>query len=95
MTAAHILDPATVLKEAMGQGSPDLRRSLLQTMINALLSADSDYVVGAEYGNPSATATATGALTHGRASPISQYRNSARAPTSRNDCSSGVRGSQR
>ena len=27
-------------------------RSLLQTMINALLSADADAVVGAEYGRP-------------------------------------------
>ena len=33
-------------------------RSLLQTMINALLSADADAVVGAEYGRPSATRTA-------------------------------------
>lgn len=54
MTAAHILDPATVLKEALGQASPDLLRSLLQTMINALLSADADAVIGAEYGKPSA-----------------------------------------
>ena len=29
-------------------------RSLLQTMINALLSADVDAVVGAQYGKPSA-----------------------------------------
>ncbi|WP_170922719.1 hypothetical protein [Nesterenkonia sp. PF2B19] len=36
MTATHILDPATVLKEALGQASPDLLRDLLQTMINAL-----------------------------------------------------------
>ncbi len=28
-------------------------RSLLQTMINALLSADADAVVGAEWGKPS------------------------------------------
>lgn len=54
MTAAHILDPATVLKEALGQASPDLLRDLLQTMINALLSADADAVIGAEYGKPSA-----------------------------------------
>ena len=54
MTAPHILDPATVLKEALGQASPDLLRDLLQTMINALLSADADAVIGAEYGKPSA-----------------------------------------
>lgn len=33
-------------------------RSLLQTMINALLSADADAVVGAEYGHPSLDRTA-------------------------------------
>ena len=52
MTAAHIVDPATVLREAVGEASPDLMRTLLQTMINALLSADADAVVGAEYGKP-------------------------------------------
>ncbi|GFZ88684.1 IS256 family transposase [Nesterenkonia alkaliphila] len=57
MTAPHILDPATVLKEALGQASPDLLRDLLQTMINALLSADADAVIGAEYGKPSADRT--------------------------------------
>lgn len=58
MTAPHIVDPAGVLKEALGQASPDLMRSLLQTMINALLSADADAVVGAEYGRPSPERTA-------------------------------------
>ena len=57
MTATHILDPATVLKEALGQASPDLLRDLLQTMINALLSADADAVIGAGYGKPSAERT--------------------------------------
>ena len=37
MTAPHIVDPAGVLKEALSDASPDLMRSLLQTMINALL----------------------------------------------------------
>jgi putative transposase len=32
---------------------PDLLRHLLQTTINALLSADADAVAGAEYGKPS------------------------------------------
>jgi putative transposase len=53
MTALHILDPATVLGEALAEASPDLMRQLLQRMINALLSADADAVVGAEWGRPS------------------------------------------
>ena len=48
MTASHIRDPASVLSEALGDASPGLMRHLLQTMINALLSADADAVVGAE-----------------------------------------------
>ena len=50
MTAPHVVDPAGLLGEALPDASPDLRRSLLQTMINALLSADGDQVVGAEWG---------------------------------------------
>ncbi|NHC33051.1 MULTISPECIES: IS256 family transposase [Dermacoccus] len=57
MTAPHIVDPAGLLGEALSEASPDMMRSLLQTMINALLSADADAVVGAEYGRPSATRT--------------------------------------
>ena len=53
MTAPHIVDPAGVLSEALSDASPDLMRSLLQTMINALLSADADAVVGAEWGTSS------------------------------------------
>jgi putative transposase len=53
MTAPHIVDPATVLGEALADASPDLMRHLLQTMINALLSADADAVVGAEWGERS------------------------------------------
>jgi len=53
MTAPHIVDPASVLNQALGDASPDLMRNLLQTMINALLSADADAVVGAEWGKPS------------------------------------------
>ena len=37
MTAPHIVDPAGLLSEALLDASPDLMRSLLQTMINALL----------------------------------------------------------
>jgi putative transposase len=53
MTAPHIVDPAGVLSEALSDASPDLMRQLLQTMINILLSADADTVVGAEWGKPS------------------------------------------
>ena len=53
MTAPHIVDPAGLLGEALAEASPDLMRSLLQSIINALLSADADAVVGAEYGRPS------------------------------------------
>ena len=53
MTAPHIVDPAAVLDQALGQASPDLMRSLLQTVINALLSADADSVCGAQYGQAS------------------------------------------
>lgn len=52
MTATHIFDPARLLGEALAEANPDLMRSLLQTMINAPLSADADAVVGAEYGLP-------------------------------------------
>ena len=66
MTAPHIVDPAGLLGEALAEASPDLMRSLLQSIINTLLSADADAVVGAEYGHPSrdgprsATGTGTG-----------------------------------
>ena len=52
MTAPHIIDPAGLLAEALTDASPDLMRNLLQTVINALLSADADAVVGAEWGRP-------------------------------------------
>jgi len=58
MTAPHIVDPARLLGEALAEASPDLMRQLLQTMINALLCADVDAVVGAEYGRPTPGRTA-------------------------------------
>ena len=64
MTAPHIVDPARLLGEALAEASPDLMRELLQTMINALLCADADAVVGAEYGQP----------TPGRVSQRNGYR---------------------
>ena len=54
MTAPHIVDPAHVLGNLLAEASPDMMRSLLQTMINQLLSADADQVCGAEWGQPSA-----------------------------------------
>jgi len=58
ITAPHIIDPTGLLGDALAEASPDLMRSLLQTTINALLSADADAVVGAEYGRPSPERTA-------------------------------------
>ncbi len=58
MTAPHIVDPAGLLGEALAEASPDLMRNLLQTVINALLSADADAVVGAEWGQRSPDRTA-------------------------------------
>jgi putative transposase len=50
MTAPHMIDPAGMLGQALSDASPDLMRTLLATVINALLSADADAVCGAEYG---------------------------------------------
>jgi putative transposase len=58
MTAPHIVGPAGLLGEALAEASPDLMRSLLQSIINALLSADADAVVGAEWGRPTPGRTA-------------------------------------
>ena len=55
MTAPHIVDPARLLGEALTDASPDLMRSLLQTMINALLSADADAVVAPSGASPHPT----------------------------------------
>ncbi|MFI5960352.1 IS256 family transposase [Cryptosporangium sp. NPDC051539] len=53
MTAPHMIDPGRLLGQALSDASPDLMRSLLSTVINALLSADADAVCGAEYGTSS------------------------------------------
>ena len=50
MTAPHTIDPAGLLGQALSQASPDLMRSLLQHVINALLSADADAACGAQWG---------------------------------------------
>lgn len=57
MTAPHIVDPAGLLGQALADASPDLMRELLQTVINALLSADADAVCGAEWNQRSQTRT--------------------------------------
>lgn len=50
MTVPHIIDPERSLAGALTDASPDPMRQMMQTMINALLSADVDAVVGAEWG---------------------------------------------
>ena len=50
MTAPHLIDPAGLLGQALSQVSPDLMCSLLQHVINVLLSADADAVCGAPWG---------------------------------------------
>src|SRR3954449_10531978 len=50
MTVTPSIDPARLLEEQLAQASPDLLRELLQTFINALLSAEADAICGAEYG---------------------------------------------
>jgi putative transposase len=50
MTVRSSINPAVLVEEHLAQASPDLLRELLQTFINALLSAEADAVCGAEYG---------------------------------------------
>jgi len=92
MTAPHIVDPACLLGEALAEASPHLMRSLLQTIINILLSADADAVVGAEYGRPSPGRTAQrngypiATWTPGSARSTWRSRSYARALTSPSGC---------
>jgi putative transposase len=53
MTVRSSINPALLVEEHLAQASPDLLRELLQTFINALLSAEADAVCGAEYGTVS------------------------------------------
>ena len=53
MTATPMIDPERFLHEQLAQASPDLLRELLETFVNALLSAQADSVCGAEYGTRS------------------------------------------
>ena len=82
MTAPHIVDPARVLGEALAGASPDLMRELLQTMINALLCADADAVVGAEYGRPSRPAGHQRCPRRPGRATLSSLSEHARSPTS-------------
>jgi transposase-like protein len=58
MTPPQIVDPAGLLGDALIEASPELMRSLLQSIINALPCTDADAVVGAERGRPAPGRTA-------------------------------------
>ena len=93
MTAPHIVDPHGLLGEALAEASPDLMRTMLQTIINELLSADADAVAGAEYGRPSPDRfVQRNGYRHRdldtRVGTIDVAVRSALAPTSPNGCSS-------
>jgi putative transposase len=53
MTVTPSIDPARMLEEQLAQASPDLLRELLTTFINTLMSAETDAVCGAAYGQVS------------------------------------------
>jgi len=53
MTVNPSIDSAGLLEEQLAQASPDLLRELLTTFINTLMSAESDAVCGAAYGQAS------------------------------------------
>ena len=58
MTAnPHSIDLSTVVSEHLERAEPDLLRSLLQTFIEALMSAEADAACGAPYGTRSAERT--------------------------------------
>ncbi len=50
MTAPSSIDPPHFLHEQLAQASLDLRRQMLTTFINILMSAEADVVYGAGYG---------------------------------------------
>jgi putative transposase len=53
MTATPSIDLSGWMAEQLSQASPDLLRSMLQTFVEALMSADADAVCGAGYGQRS------------------------------------------
>ena len=86
MTAPHVIDPAGMLGQALSQASPDLMRSLLQHVINALLSADADAACGANKipnVTPGAMGIDTGPWTPGSAPLTWRSANCVQVPTSR------------
>ena len=96
MTAPHIIDPAGLLGEALSQASPDLMRSLLQHVINALLSADADTACGAQWGqqdpqrHTGAMGIAAGPWTPGSALSTLRSPSCAQTPTSQSGCCSAT-----
>ena len=53
MTSSHPIDVEKLLADQLATASPDLLRSLLSTLIHALMSAEADAVCGAGYGERS------------------------------------------
>ena len=96
MTAPHIIDPAGLRGQALSEASPDLMRSLLQHVINALLSADADTVCGAQWGqqDPQRQAQRNGyryrPWTPGSAPLTWRSPSCAQAPTSQNGYCNGA-----
>ena len=92
MTAPHIIDPAGLLGEALSQASPDLMRSLLQHVINALLQRTLMRCAGPSGVNkirsvtPGATGIATGPWTPGSAPSTWRSPSCAQAPISQSGC---------
>ena len=54
MTAPKSVDPAGLWREQIESASPDLLRAMVKTFAEALMSAETDAVCGAEYGTRSA-----------------------------------------
>jgi len=50
MTANHSIDPALFSSQHLERAEPDLLRSMLKTLIDALMGAEADALCGAPYG---------------------------------------------
>lgn len=88
MTAPNIVDPAGLLGEALAEASPDLMRTLLQTLINAHCFPPIPTQSSAPNGDsahrsapPGVTATGTATSIPASAPSTSRSRGCARAPT--------------
>ncbi len=53
MTSVEPIDPSKLLSDQLAVASPDLRRTMLSTFIQTLMSAEADAVCGADYGERS------------------------------------------